>query len=106
MFRQKRCKAGHFGYGMIDIDDLLQLSVHGGDGRMVPLSEVTRVVDGSRERSRYHKNLQPVTYVYGEVAGRFEAPVYAILELEKRLSEIVTPLGEELEIIASAEAGG
>ena len=84
------------------IDELLQLSVHGGDGRMVPLSEITKVVESTRERSRYHKNLQPVTYVYGEVAGRFEAPVYAILELEKRLSEIVTPLGEELEIIATS----
>jgi multidrug efflux pump subunit AcrB len=60
------------------------------------------VVDGEREQSRYHKNLQPVTYVYGDVAGRFEAPVYAILELEKRLSEIITPLGEELEIIATS----
>jgi multidrug efflux pump subunit AcrB len=39
---------------------------------MVPLSEVATVVDGDRERSRYHKNLQPVTYVYGDVAGRFE----------------------------------
>ncbi len=84
------------------IDDLLQLSVHGGNGGMVPLSELVRVVDGERERSRYHKNLQPVTYVYGDVAGRFEAPVYAILELEKRLAEIVTPLGEELEIIATS----
>jgi multidrug efflux pump subunit AcrB len=84
------------------IDDLLQLSVHGGDGGMVPLSELVRVVDSERERSRYHKNLQPVTYVYGDVAGRFEAPVYAILELEKRLSEIITPLGEELEIIATS----
>ena len=84
------------------IEDLLQLSVHGGDGGMVPLSELVSVVDGERERSRYHKNLQPVTYVYGDVAGRFEAPVYAILELEKRLSEIITPLGEELEIIATS----
>jgi len=84
------------------IDDLLQLSVHGGDGGMVPLSELVSVVDGERERSRHHKNLQPVTYVYGDVAGRFEAPVYAILELEKRLSEIITPLGEELEIIATS----
>ncbi len=84
------------------IDDLLQLSVHGNQGQMVPLSAVATVVDGDRERSRYHKNLQPVTYVYGDVAGRFEAPVYAILELEKRLAEIITPLGEELEIIATS----
>ncbi len=68
---------------------------------MVPLSEITSVVDRKRERSRYHKNLQPVTYVYGEVAGQFEAPVYAILEMKSRLDEIMTPLGEELEIITT-----
>jgi multidrug efflux pump subunit AcrB len=84
------------------VDDLLQLSVHGGGGRMVPLSAIATVVDSERERNRYHKNLQPVTYVYGEVANRFEAPVYAILEMEKRLSEIVTPHGESLEIVATS----
>jgi multidrug efflux pump subunit AcrB len=83
------------------VDELLQLAVHGGDGRMVPLSAVASVIETERERFRYHKNLQPVTYVYGEVAGRFEAPVYAILEMEKRLADIVTPLGDELEIIAT-----
>jgi multidrug efflux pump subunit AcrB len=83
------------------VDDLLQLSVHGADGRMVPLSEIARVVDSTRERNRYHKNLQPVTYVYGEVANRYEAPVYAIFEMEKRLEEIITPHGQELEIIAT-----
>jgi multidrug efflux pump subunit AcrB len=83
------------------VDDLLQLSIHGDDGQMVPLSEITTVVGLERERSRHHKNLQPVTYVYGEVAGRFEAPVYAILEMQNRLEEIITPLGDELEIITT-----
>jgi multidrug efflux pump subunit AcrB len=83
------------------IEELLQLSVHGSNGRMVPLSEVVSVVDDHRERFRYHKNLQPVTYVYGEVAGVFEAPVYAILEMGKRLEKVVTPDGEPLEIIAT-----
>ncbi len=83
------------------IDDLLQLTVHGTDGRMVPLSEVTSISHESRERNRYHKNLQPVTYVVGDVADRYEAPVYAILEMEKRLKDITTPQGENLEIIAT-----
>ncbi len=84
------------------IDDLLQLTVHGSNGSMVPLSEVTTVVDRERERNRHHKNLQPVTYVYGEVAGRFDAPVYAILEMKKQLEEITTPLAEPLEIITTS----
>jgi len=83
------------------LDELLQLKVHGGSGQLVPLSEVATVVSDVRERYRYHKNLQPVTYVVGEVAGRFEAPVYAILEMEKRLEGLTTPTGEPLEIIAT-----
>ncbi len=81
------------------LKDLLQLTVHAADGRMVPLSELVTVTDASRERFRYHKNLQPVTYVIGDVAGQLEAPVYAILNMKHRLSEILTPLGEKLPII-------
>ena len=83
------------------IDDLLQLTVHGGDGRMVPLSEIVSAKEMARERFRYHKNLQPVTYVIGEVAGHAESPVYAILNMKDRIEEIVTPLGEKLPVIST-----
>ncbi len=83
------------------IPELLQLTVHGNNGLMVPLSEVTEVVAGTRDLNRYHKNLQPVTYVVGDVAERYEAPVYAILEMDKKLADITTPNGEALEIIAT-----
>ncbi len=83
------------------LDDLLQLSVHGGDGRMIALSELVTTHELGRERFRYHKNLQPVTYVVGEVAGESDSPVYAILAMEERLNGIVTPLGENLEVITT-----
>ncbi len=83
------------------VDELLQLTVHGADGRMAPLSELVEVIDASRERFRYHKNLQPVTYVIAEVSGGAEAPVYAILNMKQRLGDIVTPLGEKLPIIST-----
>jgi multidrug efflux pump subunit AcrB len=83
------------------IDDLLQLTVHGGDGRMVPLAELVEVHETSRELFRYHKNLQPVTYVLAEVAGSAESPVYAILNMKDRLAAIETPLGERLPIIST-----
>jgi multidrug efflux pump subunit AcrB len=83
------------------VDDLLQLTVHGGDGRMVPLAELVTVHDNNREHFRYHKNLQPVTYVLGEVAGSAESPVYAILNMKDRLAAIETPLGDLLPIIST-----
>jgi len=83
------------------LEDLLQLSVHTGDGRMAPLSELVRVREDVREQFRYHKNLHPVTYVIAEVAGASDSPVYAILAMQEELEKIVTPLGEKLEIIST-----
>jgi multidrug efflux pump subunit AcrB len=83
------------------VDELLQLTVHGAEGRLVPLSELVRVTASTRERFRYHKNLQPVSYVIAEVSGGAEAPVYAILNMKDRLGDIVTPLGEKLPIIST-----
>jgi multidrug efflux pump subunit AcrB len=68
---------------------------------MVPLSELVTTHETQRERFRYHKNLQPVTYVLGEVGGKVDSPAYAILDMQDRLDEIVTPLGEHLEVITT-----
>ena len=38
------------------------------------------------DKSIYHKNLMPVTYVTADVAGAMESPVYAILEARARRS--------------------
>jgi multidrug efflux pump subunit AcrB len=69
-------------------------------GRHAPvaISELTRAADVVDEPSVYHKNLQPVTYVTGDVAGRIESPVYAILEMNRSLAEVRLPEGYALEI--------
>ena len=38
------------------------------------------------DKSIYHKNLMPVTYVIGDVAGVVESPVYAILKMNQALA--------------------
>jgi multidrug efflux pump subunit AcrB len=73
------------------VDGLLALSVHGAEGRMLPLAELVRVEPVARERFVYHKNLQPVTYVVGEVAGAAESPVYAILDMQPKLEALTGP---------------
>jgi multidrug efflux pump subunit AcrB len=40
------------------------------------------------EKSRYHKNLMPVTYVIGDVAGIIESPVYAIFQMNEALRKL------------------
>jgi multidrug efflux pump subunit AcrB len=57
---------------------------------LVPLRELVKVQQTTVDKSLYHKNLMPVTYVIGDVAGVVESPVYAILNMNKALREIDT----------------
>jgi len=79
-------------------DELLALQVHGADGRLVPLSELVRATETTREPFVYHKDLRPLTYVIGDVAGAAESPVYALLDMEPALDKIRDGAGRGLEI--------
>ncbi len=79
------------------IETLAQLRVTGRNGNHVPLGEVVRVEEETGEKSIYHKNLMPVVYVTGDVAGKVESPVYAILQINKALDKISLPGGYGLE---------
>ena len=69
------------------LTDLGEIRVASANGTLVPLSELTKVNEGSIEKSIYHKNLKRVVYVTGDVAGKEESPVYAIISLSKELDE-------------------
>lgn len=82
-------------------EDLLALRVRSGDANalpepgasgapLVPLRELVKVEHVTVEKSRYHKNLMPVTYVIGDVAGVVESPVYAIFQMNEALKKLDT----------------
>ena len=79
------------------LTDLGEIRLASANGTLVPLSELNRVNEGSIEKSIYHKNLKRVVYVTGDVAGKEESPVYAIISLSKELEKIKTPSGATLE---------
>ena len=74
-------------------EDLLALRVRSTTNPaapLVPLRELVKVEAATVEKSLYHKNLMPVTYIIGDVAGVIESPVYAILKMNKALRQIDT----------------
>jgi len=81
--------------------ELEQLRVQSRTGRLVPLKELVQVRTIRAERSIYHKNLMPVVYVLGDVVGRQESPVYAILAMNKKLGEMRMPDGAHLDILST-----
>jgi multidrug efflux pump subunit AcrB len=95
-------------------EELLALRVRSGDANalpepgangspLVPLRELVKVENVTVEKSLYHKNLMPVTYVIGDVAGIVESPVYAIFQMNEALKKLDTRefggSGAELQIL-------
>ncbi|HJW43897.1 MAG TPA: efflux RND transporter permease subunit, partial [Geothrix sp.] len=66
------------------LDQLLQLTVPGARGP-VPVRELVTVKEGVEAAPIHHKNLMPVTYVFSDLAGSIESPVYALSALNKKI---------------------
>jgi multidrug efflux pump subunit AcrB len=75
------------------IQRLKMLKLASADGGLIPLSTLINVIKIPVDQSIYHKNLMPVVYVTGDVAGVKESPVYAILEMKKKIDAIQLPEG-------------
>jgi multidrug efflux pump subunit AcrB len=67
-------------------------------GGGVSVGELVETSAGVEDVSIYHKNLLPVTYVTGDVAGAVESPVYAILDMNRALESLQLPDGYGFEI--------
>ncbi len=80
-----------------DLQALLQLTVRGAAGKVVPLSEVV-TVDHSllREQPRYHKDLLSVEYVVGDTAGVIDSPLYGMFSLRSAILSLPMPGGGTL----------
>ncbi len=75
------------------VDRLGAVKIPDVDGSLVDLASLLHVRQTELDRSIYHKNLMPVIYVTGDVAGAKESPVYAILEMWKKIDAITTAQG-------------
>jgi multidrug efflux pump subunit AcrB len=64
---------------------LSQIQVKTASGEMIPLAELGAFTLVPVDQPIYHKNLQRVVYVMGEMAGR--SPVEAVLSMQQRLKK-------------------
>ena len=80
-----------------DIERIQSLKIGGRNGRQVALGELVHVEKAIEDKSIYHKNLMPVTYVTADIAGEIESPVYAVLKLGPEIDKIKIPEGYQIE---------
>jgi multidrug efflux pump subunit AcrB len=78
------------------LDELLGMKVRSGDGALVPLSELVQPRRVERDRTIYHKDLLPVSYVIGDVAGKVDSPLYGLFAVRGALAQVKLPQGGHL----------
>ncbi len=68
------------------MDAALSLPVRSARGPLVPISEVVRTATAPWDGARYHKDLLPLEYVTGDMAGRLDSPLYGMFRIGAQLS--------------------
>lgn len=70
------------------MESVLALKVRSQSGELVPMSELVSVKQTTREHSIYHKDLLPVVYVMGDMAGETDSPLYGMFEIFAKLKNL------------------
>jgi multidrug efflux pump subunit AcrB len=83
------------------ITALSQIPVGTSSGKMVPLAEIGAFARVPEDQPIYHKNLERVAYVFGEMAGR--APAEAILDIQGTLKNNPPPPGIRVDLAGEGE---
>ena len=66
---------------------LLALKVRGGQGQLVPLSELVRVEKATWDGAIHHKDGLPVVYVTADEAGELDSPLYGMFGIVGQLGD-------------------
>ncbi len=82
-------------------NDLMALRVRTNTGKLIPLSEIGQMVHETGDQTIYHKNLQRLSYVTAEMAGR--SPVEAIFDINDWLQNNPLPQGYHAEMAGEGE---
>jgi multidrug efflux pump subunit AcrB len=80
----------------IGLDALLALPMKAANGQMVPISELVKVERGVIDKPLFTKDLANVSYVFGDMAGQLDSPLYGLFAIRHKLAEAALPDTGEL----------
>ncbi|RMF57085.1 MAG: efflux RND transporter permease subunit, partial [Calditrichaeota bacterium] len=79
------------------IESLENVSVMSRTGQMIPIGDLVTLEKRVEDKSIYRKNLKRVVYVTGDVSGEIESPIYALLDMDKKIAKLDLPDGVKIE---------
>ncbi len=68
------------------LPNILQINIKNLYGNLIPLSELVSYEKTQVDDSRYHKNLKPVVYVFADMAGKLDSPLYGMFDISEQLN--------------------
>lgn len=68
-----------------ELGSLWNLRVRSASGALIPLAEFVTLRESKREESIYHKDLLPMTFVTGDMAGKLDSPLYGLFDIRSKL---------------------
>jgi multidrug efflux pump subunit AcrB len=78
------------------LKDVLAMPMRAANGQMVPLSELVEVKTGVIQKPLFTKDLLPVSYVTGDMAGSQDSPLYGLFGIRSHMQEAALPGQGEL----------
>jgi multidrug efflux pump subunit AcrB len=80
----------------VGLDALLAMPLRAANGQMVPLSELVQVERGVIDKPLFTKDLQGLSYVFGDMAGKLDSPLYGLFAIRSQLAKAALPGSGEL----------
>jgi multidrug efflux pump subunit AcrB len=80
----------------VGLDAILAMPLRAANGKMVPLSELVQVEQGVIDKPLFTKDLQGVSYVFGDMAGKLDSPLYGLFAIRDKLQAAALPGTGEL----------
>ena len=71
----------------VGLDAILALPLRAANGQLVPLSELVQVEHGIIDKPLYTKDLKGVSYVFGDMAGKLDSPLYGLFGIRSTLRD-------------------
>ncbi|MDP1528349.1 MAG: efflux RND transporter permease subunit [Rhodoferax sp.] len=75
----------------VGLDAILAMPLRAANGQMVPLSELVQVEQGVIDKPFFTKDLQGVSYVFGDMAGKLDSPLYGLFAIRDKLQAAALP---------------
>lgn len=75
----------------VGLEALLALPLRAASGRVVPLSELVDVRRDVIDKPLFSKDLKPLSYVFGDMAGPLDSPLYGLFAIRPKLPGAALP---------------